>query len=420
MEMQNEMLDMELCSEELLGAEETETFWPHEIITEQNTFDTRESILSDDVPNCTAADVAIESMLNVLDHRGCAVVDYSGVQSPPDNIACPLFDVLGTEEAWQGKRWLCSLGHRASSRGVLLLMTWPVSNILRHVFLSCGISKLYMLAMTCRSFRDIALRLIEEHAQEEVTRLFFNDKQLHKFVDMFGCFSWALGLKQKMTATTLSVWDCRELDAAYEFLTQKLQIDEVSHLHGLKPMQAMCWKVSGRRALEDFMRDCITGDCCWRKVLFHYNKAWKMISDIFVANARVVKDMEFRGRSSVRRLVPSWPSVMMHVYCPIEHDSGVWSWTAQDVYQWFRIKKFPVSGLYDMNLDGAELVRLCTLAETCTKHTNVFLLRPPGGLGMSVAQFNRVKWLMHNHMLVDRGVPVLKTITFHLGEKKAS
>jgi hypothetical protein len=330
--------------------------------------------------------------------------------------SCPMLNVLGTEASWQGKRFYV-VNSNKSKRGVLQILHWPIHNILRQAFIKGGIQQLYMIAMTSRDFRDAALRLIEQHAEEEITRLYFSDKlkQQDKFLESFGFFGWALNVKQKLPAQCTEVWSAHEIDAAYDHLRKELPVDEVSHLNGLKPLQAMRWKIEGRRALGDFISDCISRPSSWRKVLFHYNRAWKLISHIISDNAMVIKSTDVNGRCCVKSIDVSWPTVKLILKCSNAHNAGVWAWSQQEVYNWFRVKKFPVTGLFTLDVTGSQLVRLFTLGSP-----DIFTLKPPAGLGMSAAQFQRFKWHMSNQLLVQRDQSFTKTISFRVCASKVN
>jgi hypothetical protein len=331
---------------------------------------------------------------------------------------CPFLDVFGTQDTWQGRRFNMYNGS-SGPRGMLQLVQWPVVNILRHVLQGGGVQHLYMMAMTCRSWRDIALEHIEEHAQDTLQHNFANKQQLCKFVDSFGCFAWALRLRNFLPVTSLTNWQPCELDAAFDFLLAQVVIDETSHLVGLKPLAASRWKSEGRRAFELFLKDCLSSKGNYRRILYHYKKAWVQVRSILEFNATCLRRLQFKAHSSTRSMKFSWPCVTIDVHCPFANDTGVLSWTIQDVYNWFRIKKFPVSGLLDLQLDGSELARLCTLAETSRDGDNIFLLRAPRGLGMSAKQFSRLQWFMKNRMLMADMPHEEHTLTFRVGEQKS-
>lgn len=330
---------------------------------------------------------------------------------------CYFFEILGTEDTWQGRRF-STFRSSTGPRGMLQLVAWPVSNILKHVLDSCGIPHVYMMAMTCRSLRNVALRLIEEHAQDTLQRVFAGEQQLGKYVDSFGCFAWALRLRSWIPQASLTNWQQLELDAAYEFLISQVVIDETAHLVGLKPIAAMRWKAEGRRALGLFCKDCLTMPTAYRKILYHYRTAWAQVCDILNMNATMVRRFEFKGHSVTRRLEFSWPSVTVFVHCPLTGDVGMMSWTVHDVYNWFRLKKFPVYGLLDMQLDGPALMRLLMLTRSLRNEDNVFLLRAPRGLGMTAKQFSKLLWFVDNGVKSGTVAREEHQITFQVGKQR--
>jgi hypothetical protein len=331
-------------------------------------------------------------------------------QSAAAASACPMLDVVGSEASWQGKRFYF-VEHNKHKRGVLQILHWPMNNILRQVFFKGGVQQLYKISMTCRCLRDAAHRLIEQHAEEEITRLYFSDKakQQDKFLESFGFFGWAMNVKQKLPAQCTEVWSTHEVDAAYDHLRKKFPVDEVCHLHGLKPLPAMRWKVEGRRALGHFISDCISRPSSWRKVLFHYNRAWKNIASIISDNAMAIKLADVNGQCLLKSIDVSWPAVKIILKCSNANTAGVWTWSTQQVYSWFRVKKFPVTGLFTLAVDGSQLVRMFTLGSH-----DIFMLKAPEGLGMSAPQFQRFKWHMTNEMLVKRDPSFMKTISFRV------
>lgn len=337
-----------------------------------------------------------------------------GFQAEP----CRFFDVLGTQDTWQGKRFNMFMSH-SGPRGMLQLVKWPVVNILNNLLDSGSVWHLCMVAMSCRCMRDVALAIIEEHSQEQLKRKFYDGRQLFRFVDSFAFFSWAYGLRSWMPAASLKKWQPRELDAAYDCLVARIVVDETSPFVGLTPYAAMRWKVEGRRAFELFCTDCLGSTVAYRKLLYHYNKAWVQVYKILEENATAIRRSEFKGHSTTHRIDFAFPNVTIHVHCPISSDSGTMHWTIQDVYHWFRLKKFPVAGLLDMQLDGPALVRLCQISEFLPNADNLFLRRWPQGLGMSAKQFTRLLWFMKTRCMTNDEPSKVHQITFQVGEQKS-
>jgi hypothetical protein len=107
--------------------------------------------------------------------------------------ACLLFDVLGTEDTWQGKHFFV-VKLNSNSRGMLTLMHWPMAAVLKHL----NLRELSMLASTCHGIRQSATRVMEDHAQPLLCR-YFQDTNLIKFLDVFACFCWSMWLSGFLT-----------------------------------------------------------------------------------------------------------------------------------------------------------------------------------------------------------------------------
>jgi len=345
-------------------------------------------------------------------------------QSLPEaqKAPCLFFDVFGTQDTWQGKRFTLCNSASSSSRGMLQLVQWPVINILRQVMKNNGVPHMYKLAMTCRSLREVALQFIETYAKQQFVKIFQGDTQLGQFVDSFGFFSWALKLRNWLPLASLKNWQKCELDAAYDFLSAQVVINERSNMVGLKPFAAARWKVEGRHALELFCKDCLVCDGNFRRILYHYNKAWRQVRCILESNATAIRLLDLKVHSNfiMRSITFSWPHVSLCVYDPSANIVGASEWSVQEVYNWFRLKRFPVSGLVDLQLDGRELRRLCTIAQTDVNAIKIFLKRAPKGLGMTVKQYAKLEFYVKNGMF--NTVPVDQkdiTITFRVGEQKS-
>lgn len=337
---------------------------------------------------------------------------------------CHLLDVFGPEDDWQGKRYI-SVEYAGVARGILCLLKWPM----HHLLALCSTQHLRMLATTCRSMRRAANRLLDARAQDEITRTYFADSQLIKFVDAFGFFGWAMSLSNWLTTANMQTWRREELDAAYDFLAQQVDIDEVEDLRGLRPHAALCWRVEGRRALEGFIRDCVASPATHRKLLAHYDGAWKSIRKIIELNASLVKTRSFPGTYSVvRHIHASWPAVTVDVdilgdvqasWGAAATGPDVCTWSSHDVKNWLRLKKLPVRNVLELDLDGAELVRLC-LAEASDKAAQQKIKAPfPHGLGMGAIAWNRCRFLVQQ-MVARAGAPMrAESFIFRFGEQKA-
>jgi hypothetical protein len=372
---------------------------------------------------------------------GLGFFDEAALDAHPSFVSpakpCLLLDILGTEETWQGKHYyLITLGGR--TRGMLNLVQWPMVRVVSE----CSTPQLQQLAMTCRSLRKVALQILEGRAHDAIRRKYFTETQLIKFIDAFGCFGWAMSLTNWLTPRSVQEWREEELDAAYEELVVQIDIDEVAPLHGLMPQAARRWKVEGRGALQRFMRECVSGRPSYCKMLVHYDRAWGAIRNILELNANLVRTSSFAGQHSVvRHIHASWPFVKVdvevlaavHVCIPDYHvqeglqpglqpglqqglqpglQQGVCKWSIHDVYHWFRLKKLPVSGLLQMQVDGAELLRIFDSEDRPYAHNRI-TAAPPQGLGMNALQKDRFRSQVQK-MLTQA------EITFRLGEQKAS
>jgi len=307
---------------------------------------------------------------------------------------CLLFEVLCTEDAWQGKHFhrICLNGR---SRGMLNLMRWPMV----QVFKSLSMPQLCTLARTCRSLRKSSQRALEERAQELLVSRYFQESHLIRFIDAFACFGWARSLTEFLTPATVASWRAEELDAIFEHLMGFVQIDEVSLLHGLQPEAARRWKVQGRQAMELFVADCVASKASFCKLLMHYDRAWTAIRKILELNARSVLAVLFHDCSAVvRHIKASWPlvSVEAEVATPPKHDFGddMSVWSPEKVYQWFRVKKLPVRGLLELQANGADLLEWFSADKEFGAPSRLSAL-PPFGLGMSSQQRSRFMFMMN-------------------------
>jgi len=336
--------------------------------------------------------------------------------------SCALFDVLGTEDTWQGKLFFpVYLNNR--SRGMLILMRWPMVAILQRL----GLRELIMLASTCRSMRKSAARVLEEHAQLLLHKRYFQNTNLIKFLDAFACFGWAMSLTEFMTPATLRSWSVEELDAIFEHLIACVDMEAVSLLQGLQPAAFQRWRVEGRKALANFITDCVVQKPSFYKMLRHYDIAWKAVSLIMEENARLVLKAMFDGSTFVlRRMQASWPEVTVcaDVSRASKHQfpEDMSLWTASEVQQWFRLKKLPVRGVIDMQPTGADLLDWVALESARSKYS-YFLQAPPRGLGLTFQQRNRCMLLVERQsnrslQCAPLGKTYAHTFTFRFGEPK--
>lgn len=332
------------------------------------------------------------------------------------NKPCALFEVLGTEETWQGKHFhqICINGR---VRGMLQLMRWPMVQILSNL----SMSQLGMLAQTCSSFRKPALRALEEKAQELLVSRYFQDSHLIKFIDAFACFGWAMSLTESLTPATVAVWRAEELDAIFEHLVAFLQIKEESLLIGLQPEAARRWMIEGRKTLELFVSDCVTSKASFCKLLMHYDRAWLAIRKIMELNAKRVMAVLFQDSSAVvRKIKASWPLVTVEaeVAAPCRHDfdHDMSTWSQGEVYKWFRLKKMPMRGVLDLQPTGADLLQWIAHENTTGAPSRLSAM-PPLGLGMSSMQHSRFLFLVNRVGLAKPRKTHAQVFTFRFAER---
>jgi hypothetical protein len=302
---------------------------------------------------------------------------------------CSVFDVLKTESTWLGKSsYFVSIN--SYNKFMMHIMQWPMVPIMQ----ACDLPQLYLCAMTCRSLRTIALEIIETRAKTEMVQRYFGATQLCNFINVFAHFNDALSLTQWLPSNSLLHWTEYELDAIFDRVFDKHITCKTSNFDGLQTVPALNWQQQGRQAFGRFVRDCVAGQPSYRKILFHYNSSWALIKRILVSNADIIMDHEYgRGIAVVREYKVSWPTITVHF------SSDMLKWQSKDVYEWFRLKKFPVSGLQDVQLDRAQLMRLFSIGELCSKGKNIFCTPRPEGLGMNQQQYYRFTQLMRARLL---------------------
>ena len=307
---------------------------------------------------------------------------------------CVLLDVLGTQDTWQGKGYYV-VDQGSKSKAMLVCLPWPVQFVLR----ACSIQELYRVGSTCRSLHTAAFRLIEERAEEQIHIRFFSDAKRVNFINLFGCFEWALSLKRVLTFNSLQNWNAADFDAAYNNVSARMCVKENEPLCGLKPVAVRQWKRLGRQALESFFKDCVASDHHFRKLLKHYSNAWASIMAVFNINADILlADGQFK---QILEIDASWPVV--RVQYSLVDTRRVAEWTMYDVYKWFRLKKLPVTGLLKLQLCGKELVQIYLAAGNGAKYA----------FGMNDAQYQRFITCMDKTLAAPEP-PSTSTITFRV------
>ena len=324
---------------------------------------------------------------------------------------CALFDVLGTEDTWQGKHFhkICINGR---TRGMLNLVRWPMVQILSKLTMP----QLGVLAMTCRSFRKPALRALEERGQELLVSRYFQESQCMKFIEAFACFGWATSLTDFLTPATIANWRAEELDAIFEHLFSFVEIEGVSLLRGLQPEAARRWKIEGRQAFQLFVDDCVASKATYCKMLMHYDRTWLSIRKIMEVNAKLVLAILFEDSSAVVcNICASWPLVTVEaeVASPskhgFSHDMSIWS--QAEVYQWFRLKKLPVRGLLALQPNGADLLQWIADEKTPGAPSRLF------PLGMSSQQRSRFMFLVNRVGMAKPRKTHAEVFTFRFAER---
>lgn len=342
----------------------------------------------------------------------CFPYDVAKVPDKP----CALFDVLGTEDTWQGKHFyqICINGR---PRDMLNLLRWP----LVHIISKLTMPQLGVLAMTCRSFRKPALCALEERAHKLLVSRYFDESQCSKFIDAFANYDWAMSLSGFLTPATIANWRAEELDAICQTLFSFVEIEGVSLLHGLQPEAARRWKTEGRRALQLFVDDCVTSKASFCKMLMHYNHTWLSIRKIMEMNANLLLAILFENRSAVvRKIKASWPLVTVEaeVASPSKHSFGhdMSIWSPAKVYQWVRLKKMPVRGLLDLQPNGADLLQWIAQENTAGAPSRLSAL-PPLGLGMSSIQRSRFVFLVNQVGITKPRKTHAEVFTFRFAER---
>lgn len=336
--------------------------------------------------------------------------------------SCLLFDVLGTEDTWQGKQFSV-FTLNGDTRGILILMRWPMEAVLKHL----DLRDLCILASTCRGMRRSATRAIEEQAQALLAR-YFQESNINKFLDAFACFDWAMSLSGFLTPATLSSWRPEELDAKFDFHMACMQIEAVSLIQGLQPAAMQRWRVEGRKALDKFVADCVVQKPSLLKVLRHYDSAWVTVRSIIEDNARLVLAQMFEiNNVCLRYMKASWPEVTVDADLTLsskhQFPQDMRSWSASEVHQWFRLKKMPVRGVLDVQPTGADLLHWVSLENPVNKLSKL-LTAPPHGLGLTLQQRNRCVMLVDRYCRSKDSATAqpcktrAHTFTFRLGEFK--
>ncbi len=112
-------------------------------------------------------------------------------------------------------------------------------------------------------------------------RLFFDDSKHMKFLNLFGCYSWAQDLQRLLTVNTLANLDEDELNVMYDIAA----VPQNLHLKCLSPQAIDHWQKLGRCAFQDFFRGCIAARGSMRKQLSLFKRAWAALEEIFKLNA---------------------------------------------------------------------------------------------------------------------------------------
>jgi len=264
-------------------------------------WDAEDELLFDDLPGASWAEQE-----EVLQHS-CT--------RPLRNI----FDVLATKHTWQGKQTLCiQLGQ--TSMNMMKLSKWPVQLILNF----CDVPTLYRLSVTCKDFTHAAFARIEAHADEDIMRLFFDNRQHNKFLNLFGCYTWAVELQDMLTLNTLQNWSEEEIHAAYNInykvTTSAIksgkcidtQASKCTILNCLSPQATTHWLRLGRCAFQDYFCSCIATKGNKRRLLSLYKRAWAAVVSIFELNANDMQRQDsriLRGVELEYRVTASWPNV---------------------------------------------------------------------------------------------------------------
>ena len=191
---------------------------------------------------------------------------------PPLNI----LQVLGTQDTWQGKQTL-HIQRGKTERHLLKLSIWPMQLVLQ----ACDVPTLYRLSATCTDIEIAAFTVIDQRVHQAMKRLFFDDSKRMKFLNLFGCYSWAQDLQRMLTVNTLVNLDEDELNVMYDLAA----VPQNLHLKCLSPQAIDHWQKLGRCAFQDFFRGCIAARGSMRKQLSLFKRAWAALEKIFKLNA---------------------------------------------------------------------------------------------------------------------------------------
>ena len=195
-----------------------------------------------------------------------------------------IFDVLGTSDEWQGKVVLERVVG-LHKQEIVRILHWPINLILHE----CEDQQIHLLAATCKEFSKNICGRSEVRARTNILRLFYDEKCLIKFVDVFGLFNFACQLKDWLNHKSLQNWSTKELQVVYNSQLQKMKTQKY---HGqsisfdcLLPAVQCMWTSLGFSAFKLFFDNCVAKPGSNKKILWHYKKAWKDICVLSTMNA---------------------------------------------------------------------------------------------------------------------------------------
>jgi hypothetical protein len=238
-----------------------------------------------------------------------------------------IFDVLGTSDEWQGKVVLERVVG-LHKQEIVRILHWPINLILHE----CEDQQIHLLAATCKEFSKNICGRSEVRARTNILRLFYDEKCLIKFVDVFGLFNFACQLKDWLNHKSLQNWSTKELQVVYNSQLQKMKTQKY---HGqsisfdcLLPAVQCMWTSLGFSAFKLFFDECVAKPGTNKKILWHYKMAWKHICVLSKINASLMLDEKspqtaclFDGSHEFTdklkyEISGVWPTILVLIHAP--------------------------------------------------------------------------------------------------------
>jgi hypothetical protein len=245
-----------------------------------------------------------------------------------------MFDVLGTENTWQGKmvweRAVCTAEGGESTEKKIVLLTWPVLYILEHCALMMTYQALANVQATCKNFCHRTRRIAELRAISEIQKTFRNEQQIFKFCERFALFDFALQYRDMLNDQTLMSLCDEELQAMYNEQFDKIQMMAPLNWNNFAPGIEGMWKTFGCKAFLTFFKHSVIKKPSNVKLLMSYRKTWKVIMNIVGRNAKHMLDKKSPetvmllggsfdgGHPGVGFVAGKWPNIRVIVHGPAD------------------------------------------------------------------------------------------------------